>query len=444
MTYFMKFIFVFSQVHTNFRLAEMESICNLYGIPCDNNISLLCNKRHVYVFEFPSFDDVTKILSRSVLIKYVVEWITSCNDYEELCANIEKRRLDIKNYDSADQSFAIRMRSIGRKCSRTPLENIIANIGKALDLTKSPVDLSNPCNTFYVIEEYNSNSLQRIHFGKLVGCGQGRLKNHYCLTERCYIGNTTIDPELSFLQANIAKVDIGSLVLDPFCGTGGLLIAAAHFGAAVLGSEINYQIARAVGKSSRAGVECNTAKESVAANFRQYGIDFYFMGLIIADASQHQLWHPGTHSGTFPVFDAVITDPPYGIREKGQKVSIKGKKESWIVKDAQHANHYPEKAKYSISSAFLDLIDLASRLLVVGGRLLFWFPVFDDEYSEAILPKHDAMKLIYNCEQSLSRRYSRRLLVYEKLRMVKNDEKTYVEKDCYENMTFRQRVFMKH
>ncbi|VDN93978.1 unnamed protein product [Brugia pahangi] len=58
-------------------------------------------------------------------------------------------------------------------------------------------------------------------------------------------------------------------------------------------------------------------------------------------------------------------------------------------------------------------------------------------YSEAILPKHDAMKLIYNCEQSLSRR---RLLVYEKLRMVKNDEKTYVEKDCYENMTFRQRV----
>ncbi|VDM12511.1 unnamed protein product [Wuchereria bancrofti] len=282
----MKFIFVFSQVHTDFRHAEMESICNLYGIPCDNNISLLCNKRHIYVFEFPSFDDVIKILSRSVLIKFVVEWITSCNDYDELCANIEKRRLDIKN------------------------------IGKALNLTKSPVDLSNPYNTFYVIEEYNSNSLQRIHFGKLVGCGQGQLKNHYCLTERCYIGNTTIDPELSFLQANIAKVDIGSLVLDPFCGTGGLLIAAAHFGAAVLGSEINYQIARAIGKSSRAGVQCNTAKESVAANFRQYGIDVYFMGLIIADASQHQLWHPGTHSGTFPVFDAVITDRKYAFSSK--------------------------------------------------------------------------------------------------------------------------------
>lgn len=36
---------------------------------------------------------------------------------------------------------------------------------------------------------------------------------------------------------------------------------------------------------------------------------------------------------------------------------------------------YPEKQQYAISSAFLDLIDLASRLLKLGGRLAFWFPV---------------------------------------------------------------------
>uniref|UniRef100_A0A0R3S4K7 UPF0020 domain-containing protein n=1 Tax=Elaeophora elaphi TaxID=1147741 RepID=A0A0R3S4K7_9BILA len=273
-----RFIFVFSQVHVDFRRAEMESICNLYGITSEGNISLLCNQRHVYVFEFSSLDDVIVILSRSVLVKFAIEWIVSCNDYDELYANIEERRHDIKD------------------------------IGKALNFKESPVDLNNPCNTFYVIEECHSNTLQRLHFGKLVGRGQGQLKSDYSLAERCYIGNTTIDPELSFLQANIAKVDTGSLVLDPFCGTGGLLIAAAHFGAAVVGSEINYQIARAVGKSSRAGVKCNTAKESVAANFRQYGTDVYFMGLMIADSSQHLLWRPGTHSGTPPVFDAIITD----------------------------------------------------------------------------------------------------------------------------------------
>lgn len=40
----------------------------------------------------------------------------------------------------------------------------------------------------------------------------------------------------------------GSFVLDPFVGTGGLLLPAAEFGAFVVGTELNYQIARAVGR----------------------------------------------------------------------------------------------------------------------------------------------------------------------------------------------------
>lgn len=39
--------------------------------------------------------------------------------------------------------------------------------------------------------------------------------------------------------------------------------------------------------------------------------------------------------------------------------------------------------------------------------------------------------------------YFRRLLTYVKVRAVREDESAYVEKDCYEEMTFRQRVFVK-
>ncbi|VDK51794.1 unnamed protein product [Gongylonema pulchrum] len=127
---------------------------------------------------------------------------------------------------------------------------LFLKIGEALGFQESQVNLSSPRNVFYVIEEFDSVSLQKLYFGKLVGCGQWKLKNHYSLPSRCYIGNTTMDPELSFLQANIAQADNGRLVLDPFCGTGGILLAAAHFGAAVLGSEISYHIARAKGKHS--------------------------------------------------------------------------------------------------------------------------------------------------------------------------------------------------
>lgn len=55
-------------------------------------------QRHVCAFEFPSLDDVILILSRSVLVKFAVEWITSCNDYDELCADIEERSHDMKVY----------------------------------------------------------------------------------------------------------------------------------------------------------------------------------------------------------------------------------------------------------------------------------------------------------------------------------------------------------
>lgn len=37
---------------------------------------------------------------------------------------------------------------------------------------------------------------------------------------RRYIGNSTMDPELAFIQANLVLSRPGSLVLDPFCGTG--------------------------------------------------------------------------------------------------------------------------------------------------------------------------------------------------------------------------------
>lgn len=46
------------------------------------------------------------------------------------------------------------------------------------------------------------------------------LKIRYDLKKRIYIGNSTMDPELSFIQANLTHCTSNKLVLDPFCGTG--------------------------------------------------------------------------------------------------------------------------------------------------------------------------------------------------------------------------------
>lgn len=49
-----------------------------------------------------------------------------------------------------------------------------------------------------------------------------------------------MDAQLSLLMANQAKIKVGDIVLDPFVGSGSLLVAAAQFGGYVLGTDIDY------------------------------------------------------------------------------------------------------------------------------------------------------------------------------------------------------------
>jgi len=304
----------------------------------------------------------------------------------------------------------------------------------SVTLENSPMTLANSPTTMAKVEP----KPEKIYFGRLIRDGRGKVKSIYNLKDRCYIGNTTMDPELAFIQTNMACVSSDSLVLDPFCGTGGLLLPAAEFGAYVIGTEINYQIAQGIGKSSRVGAKYLTGDETLRANFLQYNTEHRFLSALIADSSRHLLWRRRQSTG---IFDAMVTDPPYGIREKGSKVGNKERKAHWTLPSSAHVQHYPEKAKYGLTSVFLDLLDLAVELLVIGGRLAFWFPVLNDRYSEDTLPCHPALNLMANCEQPLSGKSSRRLLVYEKRREREGEERAFIVRDCYEKTTYRQLIF---
>lgn len=60
--------------------------------------------------------------------------------------------------------------------------------------------------------------------------GRRSLLKEISLKTRKFIGNTSMDPQLSVLMANQALVAPGHLVMDPFVGTGSLLVPAAKFG----------------------------------------------------------------------------------------------------------------------------------------------------------------------------------------------------------------------
>lgn len=81
-------------------------------------------------------------------------------------------------------------------------------------------------------------------------------------------------------------------------------MSASHFGAISVGTEINYQVARAEGPSARMGEGQLSSEQSVASNFEQYGIGENFLDIIIADASRHSLWRFGNDG----LFDGVVAD----------------------------------------------------------------------------------------------------------------------------------------
>lgn len=119
------------------------------------------------------------------------------------------------------------------------------------------------------------------------------------------------------------------------------------------------------------------------------------------------------------MFDAIICDPPYGVRAGGRKSGgrklLKGIISPYTVPDDKRVGHIPSTAPYSLTECVHDLLDLAGQMLVMGGRLVFFYPVLrEDGSTEPHFPEHPCFKLLAISEQILSFRYSRYLLTMVK------------------------------
>ena len=72
--------------------------------------------------------------------------------------------------------------------------------------------------------------------------GRSKFNIKYKLSNRIYLGPTSTDNDLAFLMCNQGNVRDGSLVFDPFVGTGGLLIPPASFGAYTFGCDLDMRV----------------------------------------------------------------------------------------------------------------------------------------------------------------------------------------------------------
>lgn len=69
---------------------------------------------------------------------------------------------------------------------------------------------------------------------------------------------------------------------------------------------------------------------------------------------------------------------------------------------------------YAVSDVMADLLDVAARTLVRGGRLVYIIPSFSDFDPEADLPQHECLRTVHICYQPLAAELGRRVVAMEK------------------------------
>lgn len=215
------------------------------------------------------------------------------------------------------------------------------------------------------------------------------------LKKRSYIGNTSMESEMSLAMAQMAQSAPGKIIYDPFVGTGSLVVAAAALGAYVMGSDIDGRMIR--GKSKELQENPGSRETGVLRAARQYGLEGRFLDCLTFDITQHpwRLLHPNASSATAsarPGFlDAIIADPPYGVRAGAKRlghrdVARQRDEPYWLEEKGGYSHeqedYVPPTRPYALNDLLDDLLAFAARMLKVGGRLVFWMPVMNDEEVE--------------------------------------------------------------
>lgn len=130
-------------------------------------------------------------------------------------------------------------------------------------------------HTFWSIQSANADDLRGIpndiprrhYFGRVVAQGDRKAISKYDLRNRRYLGPTSMDVEMGLIMNNMIHARPGGIVWDPFCGTGSILVGAAHFGAHTMGSDIDIRVIKHGKTDKKTGEPVD-----VWSNFEDYGL----------------------------------------------------------------------------------------------------------------------------------------------------------------------------
>ncbi|KAJ1823202.1 hypothetical protein LPJ56_000141 [Coemansia sp. RSA 2599] len=404
-----RFIVHFAHYHEDFRLAELDALSTLENIKVSYDRSSYSSDSPIFIVEIESAEQAAKLVRRAILIRSISEYWGSGKTYEELFAEVKSQPDQWDAY--RESSFKFTVDSFGKSLAHEQKVGVIESF--SFLGFQGPIRMKGAEAEFFVFEDYGESdrplpneTVRMVWFGRVIGTGSRELVDRFDVKKRRYLGNTTMDAELSLVMANQALARPGALVYDPFVGTGSFLLTCSHFGACSVGSDID-------GRQIRGTAGFRRGVDGIRANLKQYDLGNRVLDTAVFDVCRNP-WRPG------PLFDAIVTDPPYGVRAGAKRLGRRNgtvPENSFRIVDgvANHkrSDYYPPTVPYEMSDVINDLLEFAAEKLVVGGRLVYWLPTVAGEYDPKDVPLHPVLKLVANSEQPFGG-WSRRLITMEK------------------------------
>ena len=367
-------MFSSSETSITFRWFGGESKDNVFAIVETNDIDLL-----------------HKVASRCVMLRDIYILLAQGETPEQCAAAIPLLCPELAELQKGVGSFRLDVNTFGTKLSPAFKEDVRRIFMPKLGIS-APVSLSDPTVTLAVYmngshtgEDFQAQCWLCLH---LVFCVKGpRNVEKLSLKKRPFMSPTAMPSFQAAIMANCAQIREGCFSWDPFCGSGSIILMCAEMEALVIGSDMDWRYFKTGLSNAKKG---GSKEANLRENFVHYGLPQPL--LVRADIGHLPF-------GNLFKVDAIVCDPPYGIRAGTLDTSDSGRQE--------------------LLQIIVLLLEAAAKHLRIGGRLVFWQPTTEyGEFSDEV--KHPSLRLLHAPLERIHDSWSRRLVV-----MVK--EKEFVE-----------------
>lgn len=322
----MELLCIQSQEHPELPLAELRAV-----MECENiEASIDSITEGLVVLKDISQEnlmDYYRILTRRLGYTHEVHELilrTTTDDLSRDVATVDWTNL-------IDRNFAVRVKRIRSEIDTVGYERILGTL--ILENSEGiKVNLSKPNTLVRVVA--NGDEL-------FIGIERIRLnKKHFEESKphkRPFFYPGSMNPKLARCMVNLSRIRQGELLLDPFCGTGGILIEAGLIGCKVVGSDIYWKM-----------------QNGTAINLDYYGIEDY--RTFHLDVRELKMYEKVA---------SVVTDPPYGISTSTG--DVKGEE---IFKEFFHAIYDNMKDDAYLCMASPHYVDLNPMVDEVGFEIV--------------------------------------------------------------------------